>query len=60
MVYIEERQTIERYRVTQDIVIEEAIKCLERADKLTDEARKAGERMSDFSGMEIIKKPRKL
>jgi hypothetical protein len=26
-------------------------------EKLTDEARKAGERISDFSGMKIIKKP---
>jgi len=59
MAYIEERQAIERYRVTQDIVIEEAIECLERNNKLTDEARKTGERMSDFSGIEIIKKETK-
>jgi hypothetical protein len=31
-VYIEKRQAKERYRVTHDIIIEEAIDCLERHD----------------------------
>jgi hypothetical protein len=32
-VYVEKRQAIERYRVTHDLVIEEAIECLEYRDK---------------------------
>ena len=30
--YIDKRQARERYRVTHDLVIEEAIECLERRD----------------------------
>lgn len=30
--YMEKRQARERYRVTHDLVIEEAIECLERRD----------------------------
>lgn len=56
MAYIEERQAVERYRVTQDIIIEEAIECLGRNKKLNAAERKFGERMSDVSGIKIIKK----
>lgn len=35
--YMEKRQAKERYRVTHDLVIEEAIECLDRHDRHADQ-----------------------